>query len=81
MTDVVIVGLLSLAGTLVGSFTGIITANKLTNFRIEQLEKKVDKHNSVVERVFKIEGELETIGEKFKVSNHRIEDLEKEKTA
>jgi hypothetical protein len=81
MSDVVIVGVLSLIGTLAGTFAGIITANKLTNFRIEQLEKKVDKHNSVVERVFKIEGELETIGEKFKVSNHRIDDLEKEKSA
>lgn len=76
MTDVVIVGLLSLTGTLVGSFTGIITANKLTNFRIEQLEKKVDKHNSVVERVFKIEGHLDTVDEKIDVANHRIKDLE-----
>lgn len=82
MSDVVIVGLLSLAGTLVGSFTGIITANKLTNFRIEQLEKKVDKHNSVVERVFKIEGHLDTVDEKIDVANHRIKDLEEcEKTA
>jgi predicted nuclease with TOPRIM domain len=76
MSDVVIVGLLSLFGTLAGTFAGIVTANKLTNYRIEQLEKKVDKHNSVVERVFKIEGELEKYDEKFKVANHRIEDLE-----
>lgn len=55
MSDVLIVSLLSLAGTLVGSFGGIITANRLTNYRIEQLEKKVEKHNSVVERVFRLE--------------------------
>lgn len=74
----VIVGLLSLAGTIIGTFAGIMTANKLTNYRIEQLEKKVDKHNTVVERVFKLEGEMETVNEKFKVANHRIDDLEKE---
>lgn len=51
----VIVGLLSLLGTLVGSMTGILTANKMTNYRIEQLEKKVDKHNNVIERVALLE--------------------------
>nr|DAQ35654.1 MAG TPA: hemolysin [Caudoviricetes sp.] len=82
MSDVIIVGLLSLAGTVLGTFGGIMTANKLTNYRIEQLEKKVDKHNSVVERVFKIEGRLDTVDEKIDVANHRIKDLEGgEKTA
>jgi gas vesicle protein len=55
MSDVVIVAILSLIGTLVGSFAGILTANKLSNYRIEQLEKKVEKHNSVIERVYKLE--------------------------
>ncbi len=82
MSDVIIVGLLSLAGTILGTFGGIMTANKLTNYRIEQLEKKVDKHNSVVERVFKIEGRLDTVDEKIDAANHRIKDLEGgEKTA
>ncbi|MBE6831064.1 MAG: hypothetical protein E7519_12745 [Ruminococcaceae bacterium] len=82
MSDVIIVGLLSLAGTILGTFGGIMTANKLTNYRIEQLEKKVDKHNSVVERVFKIEGRLDTVDEKIDVANYRIKDLEGgEKTA
>lgn len=58
MTDVVIVGLLSLGGTLLGTFGGIIASNKLTNWRIEQLEKKVDKHNSLVERTIKLEGRM-----------------------
>ena len=48
MSEVVIVAILSLLGTLMGSLAGILTANKLTNYRIEQLEKKVEKHNSVI---------------------------------
>ena len=44
MSDMVIVALISLVGTIIGSFAGILVANKLTNYRIEQLEKKVDKY-------------------------------------
>lgn len=55
MNDTVIVALLSLVGTLAGSLGGILTASKLTNYRIEQLEKKVEKHNQVIERVYKLE--------------------------
>ena len=55
MSEVVIVGILSLIGTLVGTLGGILAANRLTNYRIEQLEKKVEKHNSVIERVYKLE--------------------------
>lgn len=55
MTEAIIVAVLALIGTLGGTFGGIVTANKLTNYRIEQLEKKVEKHNNVIERVFKLE--------------------------
>lgn len=58
MSETVIVGLLSLLGTLVGTLGGIITANKLIAYRIEQLEKKVEKHNSLVERTYKLEGRM-----------------------
>lgn len=60
MTDTVIVGVFSLFGTLIGSVAGIMTANKLTNYRIEQLEKKVERHNNVVERVAIAERDLKT---------------------
>ena len=60
MNAPVIVAILSLIGTAVGAFAGILTANKLTNYRIEQLEKKVDKHNSVVERVAVLERDSKT---------------------
>lgn len=52
-------------------------ANKLTNYRVEQLEKKVEKHNQVVERVYKLEQDGAVREEEIKVANHRIEDLEK----
>ena len=51
----IIVAVLSLVGTLVGSLAGIMTANKLVVYRIEQLEKKVEKHNNVIERVYMLE--------------------------
>lgn len=59
MTDI-IVAVLALVGTLIGSLAGILTANKLTNFRIESLEKKVEKHNEVIERVTLIEHDSAT---------------------
>lgn len=55
MTSEVIVAALALAGTLVGSLAGILTANKLVIYRLEKLEQKVDKHNSVIERVTLLE--------------------------
>lgn len=57
----IIVGILSLVGTLCGTFAGIITSTKLTAYRIEQLEKKVEKHNSVVERTSLLERDLKAV--------------------
>lgn len=61
MNDTVIVAVLSLVGTLAGTFGGITKANKLTMYRINQLEKKVEKHNSIVERTFKLEGKMREV--------------------
>lgn len=77
MTPDLLSALLALIGTLVGSFSGIMINAKLTNYRLEQLEKKVDKHNSVVERTFRLEERAELHEEKIKVVNHRLEDLER----
>lgn len=55
MTEAIIVAVLSLIGTLGGTFGGILTASKLTNYRIEQLEKKVEAHNKVIDRVYNLE--------------------------
>lgn len=76
MTDSIIVAILALVGTLGGSLFGILAANKLTNYRIEQLEKKVEKHNSVIERVYLLEKHEAVIDEEISVVNHRIGDLE-----
>ena len=75
MSETLIVALLSLAGTAVGSIAGILTANKLTNYRIEQLEKKVEKHNSVIERVYQLEKQEALIEEEITITNHVIEEL------
>ena len=76
MDSTIIIALISFLGTLIGTMGGIITANKLTNYRIQQLEAKVEKHNKVVERVYILEKNEAVIEEALKVANHRIEDLE-----
>lgn len=76
MSETIIVAILSFVGTLVGTFGGILTGTKLTNFRIEQLEKKVEKHNHVIERVYNLEKHEAVVDEEIKVANHRIDDLE-----
>lgn len=77
MTAEVIVSLITLLGSAIGTFAGIFVNTKLTNYRIEQLEKKQDKHNSLIERVYKIEEHNAVIDEEMKVTNHRIAELEK----
>ena len=76
MPTEIMVALISLAGSGVGAFVGILASAKLTNYRLEQLEKKVDKHNTVIERTFKLEEGQAVIQEQIKVVNHRITDLE-----
>lgn len=58
MSDTVIVALLSLVGTVLGSGLGILASQKLTQYRLEQLEKKVQAHNNLVERTYRLEGEM-----------------------
>ena len=76
MSETVVIAVISLIGTIFGSILGIITSNKLTLYRIEQLEIKVDKHNSVIDRVFKLEENSRLTAEQIKVANHRLSDLE-----
>lgn len=67
MNDVIdIIGAVS---GFIGAFGGILVSSKLNNYRIAELEKKVEKHNNVIERTFVLE-------EKIKVAEHRIDDLE-----
>ena len=75
MSETIIVPLLSLLGTILGTFGGILTARKLTNYRIEQLEKKVEKHNHVIERVYELEKQEAVIDEEIRNMSHRIEEF------
>ena len=88
MSNEILVALIGLAGSAVGSLCGVLVSSKLTQYRIEQLEKKVEKHNNLVERTYQLEQREELLeekleaheilyAEKLKVANHRIEDLEK----
>jgi len=58
METEIIVALLGMVGTLAGSFLGVVAASKMTNFRLEQLEQRVNKHNNVIERTYKLEGQM-----------------------
>jgi hypothetical protein len=82
MNEVIIVaiitGSLSLTGTLFGSYFANRKSAVLLSYRLEQLEKKVDKHNCVIERTYELEKWRDVFDEKFRVANHRIDDLEKE---
>lgn len=66
MSETIIVAIIALIGTLTGSFGGIITSNKLVIYRIQKLEEKVEKHNSVIERVYKLEKHDAVIDEEIK---------------
>ncbi len=76
MEGEVLVALITFAGSALGTIGGILATNKVMAYRIEQLEKKVDKHNEVVERMYEAEKNISVISEEIKVVNHRIEDLE-----
>lgn len=72
----IIVALLALIGTLTGAYLSNNKTKALLAYRLERLEERVNKHNSLVERTYRIEEEQEIIKEKIKVANHRIDDLE-----
>ena len=72
MEPEIAVAICSLLGTLIGSLTGIMTANKLVTYRIEQLEEKVKKHNNLVERMIVVE-------QSAKSAHHRLDELDEER--
>ena len=66
MSETIIVAIISLIGTLGGSFLGVMQANKLSNYRISQLEDKVSKHNNLIDRMYKIESRVTLIEDEMK---------------
>lgn len=77
MPTEIVIALIGLLGSAIGSLVGIVASSKLTAYRLEQLEKKVDKHNNLIERTYKLEEKAEILAEKISAANHRIDDLEK----
>lgn len=84
MIEAIITGAVGIAVCVISGFFQMKSVREqnsktvaLIDYRLEQLEKKVDKHNSVVERTYKLEELTALQEEKIKVANHRIEDLER----
>lgn len=73
----IIVAALALAGTLAGSYFANRRSTALIAYRLEALEKRVQAHNSLVERTYKLEERTELQEEKLRVVNHRLQDLER----
>ncbi len=72
MDNTIVIALISFAGTAIGSVCGVLASSRLTNFRIGQLEAKVDKHNHLVERMVVVE-------QSCKSAHHRIDDIKEDK--
>lgn len=72
----IIVAVLALIGSLGGAYLANKRSAALLAYRLEQLENKVNRHNQVIERTYKLEEHETLVDEKIKVINHRIEDLE-----
>lgn len=72
MNATIVIAIISFFGTCVGSVGGILTANKLVDYRLKQLEKKVELHNNAVERLFKAEGHIEELQHDVKDIKNKI---------
>lgn len=70
-------GVASLIASLVGTFGGILASTKLTNYQINELQKRVDKHNNVIERTFKLEEHCKYIDERIEKLESEVENYEK----
>lgn len=75
--EAVVVALIGLAGSAIGSVLGVLASARVTQYRLEQLERRVQAHNNLIERTYKLEERTELQEEKIRVANHRITDLEK----
>ena len=73
----ILTGIFSLIASLVGTFGGIITSTKLINYQINELKKRVDKHNNVIERTFKLEEHNKYVDERIARLESEVENHEK----
>ena len=79
LTEGVMIALITGGLAVLSNVIIVVFNNSKTLYRIEQLEKKVEKHNNFIERVYELERVTDVHEEKLKVADHRIEDLENEK--
>ena len=77
MSDAIAVALIGMAGSGIGGFVGIVVSARLTQYPLAQLEKKVQAHNNLIDRTYKLEEQQAVQEEQIKVVNHRLADLEK----
>ena len=68
MSDAIIVALIGLSGSIIGSLIGVLASQKLTQYRLQKLEEKVDKHNNLIERTYQLEGRMNEV-------EHEIRDI------
>jgi predicted nuclease with TOPRIM domain len=59
MSDTIVVAIIGLVGSGLGSLIGVIASSKLTQYRIQKLEEQVNKHNNLVERTYRLEGRVD----------------------
>lgn len=76
MKETVAVALIGMIGSLAGSLVGVITSSKLTNYRLEQLEKKVAEHNNLISRTYDLEAKDKVFEEKLHIVNNKIEAMQ-----
>ena len=77
MSDSIVVALIGLAGSGLGSILGVLVSSKLTIYRVEQLEKQVEKHNNLIERTYKLEERTELQELEIKTAKERLDDLDR----
>lgn len=79
MLEAIITGAVAIVVCMLNNYFQNRKSTALIEYKIDELSKRVDKHNSLVERTYKLEESVSVIEEKIKVENHRIEDLEQER--
>ena len=77
MIEAIITGVVAIAVCMLNNYFQNRKSTALIEYKIDELSKRVDKHNSIIDRTYKLEESVSVIEEKIKVENHRIEDLER----
>lgn len=75
----IITAVIAFAGTLIGTLAGISKSTSLTTYKIDELTKKVNKHNNLIERMYELESRADRTDDEFNRVNHRLENLEEVK--